>query len=122
MEFLISNWYVGIAIIAVLFILVVAVYVFIKTPSTKQIEKVKQWMLYAILTAEKELGSKTGRLKLSLVYGSFVSKFKWLSMIMSFEMFSQLVDECLEEMRKMLETNKAVARIVTGEVKQEGDK
>lgn len=122
MEFLIANWYIGLALVAVLFILGLTIYVFFKQPSSKQLEKVKQWLLYAVVSAEKELGSKTGKLKLSLVYGSFISKFKWMSLIISFETFSLLVDEALEEMRKMLEDNKAVVRLVTGETKQEGEK
>ena len=35
---------------------------------------------------------------------------------MSFETFSLLVDEALEEMRKLLNTNKAVEKIVKGEM------
>lgn len=121
MEFLLENWYIGIALVAVLFILGLTVYLFFKQPSSKQIEKIKQWLIYTVVAAEKELGSKTGKLKLSLVYGAFISKFKWASMIISFETFSLLVDSALEEMRVMLETNKAVVQLVEGETKEKSD-
>lgn len=117
MTFLIENWFIGVAIIAILAVTGFALYMFIKKPTNEQLEKVKQWLLYAVISAEKELGSKTGRVKLSLVYGNFVAHFKWLSMIVSFEMFSELVGEALEEMRKMLETNQAVKNLVKNEDK-----
>ena len=38
-----------------------AVYVFVKMPSDKQLNKVREWLLYAVTKAEKELGGGTGQ-------------------------------------------------------------
>lgn len=92
-----------ISIISMLAVLAIAaVYNFVKMGRAQQLNKVKQWLLYAVVEAEKELGSKTGQLKLRYVYNLFVSKFKMLSHIISFETFSMLVDEALDEMKDMI--------------------
>ena len=45
----------------------------------------------------------------------FVARFTWLARAISFEAFSMMVDEALERMRKMLESNKAMQMLVNGE-------
>ena len=64
--------------------------------------------------AEQELGGGTGRLKLRQVYDLFVVRFPWLVRAVSFELFSDMVDDALDEMRKMLESNQAVKTLVEG--------
>ena len=92
-----------------------AVYVFVKMPSDKQLNKVREWLLYAVTKAEKELGGGTGQIKLRYVYDMFVARFAWLARVISFEAFSMMVDEALERMKKMLESNKAMQTLVSGE-------
>ena len=92
-----------------------AVYVFVKMPSDKQLNKVREWLLYAVTKAEKELGGGTGQIKLRYVYDMFVARFAWLARAISFEAFSMMVDEALERMKKMLESNKAMQTLVSGE-------
>ena len=65
--------------------------------------------------AEKELGGGTGQIKLRYVYDMFVARFTWLARVISFEAFSMMVDEALERMKKMLESNKAMQTLVSGE-------
>jgi hypothetical protein len=120
MQFLIENWYLLVAGIAVVAVGGYAVYVFVKKPSDAQLRSVKEWMLWAVTKAEKELGSGTGKLKLRYVYDMFVTKFPWLERVISFEMVSMMVDDALEEMREMLETNKAVQEFVNGPTKETG--
>ena len=69
--------------------------------------------------AEKELGGGTGKLKLRYVYDLFLTKFNWLAKVITFEQFSDLVDEALEEMKRLLESNNAVKEIVNNNVKEE---
>lgn len=64
---------------------------------------------------EKELGGGTGQIKLRYVYDMFVARFTWLARVISFEAFSMMVDEALERMKKMLESNKAMQTLVSGE-------
>ena len=59
-----------------------------------------------------------GKLKLRYVYDMFVTKFPWLDDVISFEMVSMMVDDALEEMREMLETNKAVKEFVNGSTEE----
>ena len=56
----------------------------------------------------------TGKLKLRQVYDLFVVRFPWLVRVVSFELFSGMVDDALEEMRRMLQTNTAVKALVEG--------
>lgn len=114
MNFLVENWYVLLAILVVGLCGGVAVYRFAHLPTPAQLEKVKEWLLYAVTEAEKHLGSGTGKLKLRSVYDLFVQRFPWLVRAVSFEMFSDLVDEALDEMRNLLATNKAVNELVNG--------
>ena len=52
---------------------------------------------------------------LAIAADAFLTKFPWLAPVITFEQFSGLVDDALEEMRKLLEDNKAVQQLVTGE-------
>ena len=114
MEFVINYWYVIVGIIAVLIIAGFAVYKFAGLPTKSQVAKIKEWLLFAVTKAEQELGEKTGQLKLRTVYDLFVSKFPTTAKLVSFETFSEWVDEALVEMKKMLENNKQIENIVKG--------
>lgn len=114
MKFFINNWYLIVAGAAVLAGAGYSVYVFVKRPHTEQLKSVKEWMLFAVTKAEKELGSGTGKLKLRYVYDMFIAKFPWLGKVISFEMVSMMVDDALDEMKVMLESNKAVQEYVNG--------
>lgn len=73
---------------------------------------VKEWLLLAVLEAERALGSGTGQVKLRFVYDLFIDKFKYLSLVISFEQFSMLVDDALDVMRDMISNNKQVEQYV----------
>ena len=81
MNFFINNWYLIVAGAAVLAGAGYSVYVFVKRPHTEQLKSVKEWMLFAVTKAEKELGSGTGKLKLRYVYDMFIAKFPWLGKV-----------------------------------------
>lgn len=115
MNHLIEYWSIYVAIAAILVIVAFSLYVFIKSPQSEQMKKVKAWLLFAVTQAEAELGEGTGQLKLVFVYNLFVSKFVWISRLITYDMFSLLVDEALEEMRQMLKTNEAVIVLVKGD-------
>ena len=67
---------------------------------------IKNWLLYAVTAAEKEFGSGTGKLKFAKVYNEFIEKFPEFAVIISYEEFSSLVDEALEQLKDMLKNNK----------------
>ena len=115
MQFIIDNWYIILAVLAILAASGIAVYRYFKLPSEEQIEKVRNWLLWAVTEAERELGGGTGKLKLRQVYDLFVSRFPWLAPVISFQRFAELVDDALDEMRKLLKDNRAVQAHVSGE-------
>lgn len=104
MEFVVNNW--GLMLIALLII------VGLINLISNDKEKAKKWLLLAVLEAEKEFGSKTGAIKLRYVYELFLSTFPLLSKFISFEQFSTMVDEALEEMKHLINTNDAVSNYV----------
>ena len=90
-------------------------------PRASQIAKIKEWLLYAVTEAERELGSGTGQLKLRKVYDMFVTKFPYLVKFISFEYFSSLVDEVLIKFKKMFETNNNVKQYVDSNAVEHGE-
>ncbi len=114
MNFIIEYWYIIVAFAVVVAVGAVAVVWFFGLPRGAQLKKVREWLLLAVTQAERELGSKTGKLKLRTVYDAFLTKFPWLAPVVSFERFSALVDDALEEMRDMLDKNEAVKALVEG--------
>ena len=110
-DFIISYWF-YIVIIA-LFITGAIFFVI------NQKKNIKEWLLYAVIEAEKELGSKTGQIKLRQVYNSFINTFPIISKIIKFEWFSGLVDLSLVEMKELLNTNIQCNLYVKGEDKNE---
>lgn len=112
MEFIMANWWLVIVVIALAIFATYSIMVFVKMPSAAQLASVKEWLLYAVAQAEKELGSGTGQLKLRYVYDMFILKFSAVAKVISFEAFSKLVDEALYIFRNMLKDNKAVSDYV----------
>lgn len=114
MEFIINNWYIIIATLIAVCFAVAAVVRFFRQPSEQQIVKVKEWLLWAVISAEREFGGGTGTVKLRSVYDLFVARWPWLAKLISFETFSGWVDEALDNMRKLLEKDLNVAAYVYG--------
>ena len=81
---------------------------FFKLEKEKQIKILQEWLLLAVVQAEKALGSGTGQIKLRYVYDLFLQRFKFLPHLVSFEQFGLFVDEALVTMRVMIQNNKSV--------------
>lgn len=115
MDFLANYWWLIIVAIAAIVVIVYGIYVFVKKPRHEQIAKVKEWLLYAVAAAEKELGGGTGQLKLRTVYDMFIKEFPSIAMWISFDTFSNLVDEALEVFRTMVKNNESVKTYIEEE-------
>lgn len=113
MNNIINNLPIIIAAISILVVAIVNVVEFFKKPTSEQIKAFKEWLLYAVSYAEQQLGSGTGKLKLRYVYDMFIEKFPYIAKFLSFEQFSTYVDEALEEMRKLIETNPKVQQYIS---------
>ena len=97
--------------------LIISVVKFIQLSKDKKIEMISEWLLLAVVQAEKELGGGTGQIKLRYVYDMFISKFKYISMLISFNQFSAMVDIALDKMREMLSNNTNLQSYINGENK-----
>lgn len=75
-------------------------------------QKVKNWLVWAVGEAEKQFGGGTGQLKLRSVYNEFVKLFPKLSLIITFNRFSFLVDEALDILGIMLK-NEKIADVIS---------
>ena len=115
MDFLFENWFVIVALLTMVAFVGIAIWRFWKLPTDEQIVAVRAWLLIAVTQAERELGEKTGKLKLRYVYDLFVVRFPWLAKVIPFSIFSALVDDALIEMHQMLDTNEVVKKYVEGE-------
>lgn len=103
------NWYwYVVMVVAAIAILFAAYKIF-------GIDKVREWLLIAVSQAESKFGGGTGKLKLVYVYDLFIAKFPKLQAIIPYTLFSVLVDEALEAMRKMLE-NEKIAKLIVGKI------
>lgn len=109
-----ENILIGIGIVGLVLVAVVAVIQFIKSDRSTQINKIREWLLFAVIEAEKVLGSKTGEAKLSYVYNLFITKFPIISNIISFEKFSSLVDEALVKMKEVLDNSEDLQKFIDG--------
>ena len=108
MEYLIENWPIIVAALALIVVAVSSVVNFAKKPTEEQIKALKEWLLFAVTEAEKELGSGTGKLKLRAVYDKFVDKFPALAEFITFDKFSDYVDEALTRMKELIGSNEKI--------------
>lgn len=113
MKFLIDYWQVFVGIMALVAIAVFAIHNFTKKPKSEQIEKIQEWLLWAVTQAEKNLGGGTGQLKLRYVYDMFIHRFPDVSELLTFNTFSFMVDQALVKMRHLLSTNSKIETYVT---------
>lgn len=101
---------IGIVVIAA-YVLFYLFFILKMVKENKQLKKVEEWLLYAVVEAERKLGSGTGELKLRYVYNMFVERFP-IAKIVSFGAFRHMVDVALKQMENMLSNNENVVKYV----------
>jgi len=112
MDFILNNWYWITCIIIFVCGGAISLIKFIRLNSEERYNMILGWLLQAVLLAEKEFGSGTGKLKLSAVYDKFCERFPWLVRVISFAQFSEYVDDALAQMKELIQTNGAIAAVV----------
>ena len=105
LKMIIENWLIFVIAFILVLLAVYAVLRFLKLTPQQQLGKVKTALLYMVTEAEKELKSKTGRVKRSMVWEWLVERFPIISLFITEEKYDELLDQALEEFRKMLEGN-----------------
>jgi hypothetical protein len=116
MDWLIENWFLIVALIACGTVGISFIFRFLGMPTEKQRAKVKEWLVWACIEAERSLKSGTGQLKLREVWNMFcaVPTFTWVARIITFELFSEWVSDALVEVKMMLISNNNLAEYVYG--------
>lgn len=115
MKFLIDYWSLIVLLVVIFALAIRFAHGYFNKTSEAQLAQLKEWLLLAVILAEKEFKSGTGVLKLHYVYDLALERFPSLMSIISFEQFSLYVDQALETMKKILETNKDIESYVEGE-------
>ena len=113
MDFL--KAYLPMILIAVIIFSLAAIYLAdtMHKPREEQIEELKKWLRYLVWQAEEYFGSKTGQLKLAMVYNLAVKQFPWIAYIMTYEEFDEkYVKEALKWLEKQLSDNPAVKTLL----------
>lgn len=111
-EFIKANWAPVFGVLAVMVFISFHIYRWLDKPRAEQISDLKEWLKFAVVEAEKALGSGTGELKLRSVYDRAISVFPWIKMFVPFEVFKGYVSEALDWMEEQLETNERIAEYV----------
>ena len=99
---IIENWLIFVIVFILVLLTVYAVMRFLK------LTKVKTALLYMITEAERELKSKTGRVKRSMVWEWLVERFPIITLFITEEKYDELLDQALAEFKKMLENNESL--------------
>lgn len=116
-NWIVENWFLLVALAAFLGVSVYAVCRFVGLPTETQVSKIKEWLIWACIEAEKALQSGTGQLKLREVWNMFcaVPAFSAAAKLISFETFSGWVSDALLTAKEMLVKNRNLADYVYGE-------
>lgn len=115
MSWIVENWYIIFSMAILIFVTGMIIGNFCGLPTSEKEKNIKEWLKWAVVEAEKELGAKTGQLKLRKVYELAVEKFPWIINVISFDTFSKWVDEALNWMNNQLESNVILQLYVKGE-------
>lgn len=115
MKWLVDNWTLLVVLISAVIVGLMYARRFAQLPSQQQIAKVKALLLLWVTQAEKELGRNTGVLKLRWVYQKFIDTFPAIAPVVPFELFASWVDEALEQMKHLLDTNNQIFYFVEGD-------
>ncbi len=116
-NWIVENWFLVVALAAGLGVVVWAVIRFAGLPTEKQKIKIREWLIWACIEAERELQSGTGQLKLREVWNKFcgIPVFTVVAKFISFEMFSEWVKDALIKAKEMLVKNESLASYVYGD-------
>lgn len=115
MNWLIDNFYLIVAMVAVVITVAVFCERFTKLPKEEQIENIKHWLVWLCIEAEKELQTGTGQAKLKRVYSVVCTTFTWVVKLITFEEFSKYTDDALLEAKTMIVNSPKLAEWIYGD-------
>ena len=112
LKFIIENWYMIIAALAVCAFGGSFVANFLQKSTEEKLQSVKEWAIYACAIAQAHLGSGTGQLKMRQTYDMFIIRFPDLAKVISYETYKMTAELALTELKKMLATNPNVKDLI----------
>lgn len=115
LEFLLQNWFELLVAAIMIIVGIVTIKKFLAKPTEEQIKIFKNFLLAAVISAEKELGSGTGVLKLQAVYKEAVQYFPFIALTIPYKTFELWVDEAIVKMKELLAENEKLATFVMGD-------
>lgn len=101
----------GVVFVVLAILILFAIYIilrFLKLTPQQQLDKVRIALLYMVTEAEKELKGKTGRVKRSMVWEWLVERFPFITLFITEEQYDRMLDQALEEFKKLLEDNQSL--------------
>lgn len=116
MEWMVDNWYLLVSLFAMLCSVTALFMQFSDKPRSEQLLALSEWLKFAVVEAEKALGSGTGQLKLRFVWNMAIERFSWIEKMLDFDRFSYYVDLALVWMKAQLESNKDISTYIEGGV------
>lgn len=115
MTIMLDNWALFTIGAIILIGIVLAIRDFMAKPTDEQIANIRQWAIGVVTMIEIDLGSGTGKLKLAKAYDLFLQRFPLLADVVTFEMFSHIIDQALIEAKNIWANNNAVKKMIEGE-------
>jgi len=103
-NFIMTNWD------TLVLLIVILVCVFLKFDSMFK-GKISEWLLTAVGEAENEYGSGTGEVKKASAYDAFISKFKFMSNLISKDKFYRMVADAVTKLKALANENPAIAQL-----------
>lgn len=94
---------------------------FVFLPPEKRYGKIFEWLKYAVVEAEKYLGSGTGQVKLRYLYNLFLKRFALLSKFITFNTFSNMVDTALKWMESAICDNEKISNYIKNSDNKESE-
>ena len=92
--------------------------IFFRRSGAERRAVVQEWLLWAVASAERYLGSGTGEKKLALVYQWFGIRFPLMAHLISWDEFRSMVEEALEQLESFL-LDDAITEMMIGVISDE---
>ena len=109
LSFIATYWYLIVVAIAIIAVVSIKTYIFLKKPGKDQLNKIQEWLVWAVAQAEKELGSGTGQMKIKYVYNLFITKFPSIAIFVPYSLFSSMVEKALDEFKDLVSNNQRIS-------------
>lgn len=98
-----DNWFILIVFLCVLYATILHINQFLILSPKQRKEVMKDTILDLVLEAEKQLGSKTGEMKLQLVIKSFYKKYPIAKFLIKEDRLIAFIEDSVQKMKETLE-------------------